>query len=879
MAANYCRTNLGHGGVSIYVKNGFAYDYESINVDQFCIEKVFEVALIAFNALKLIVITVYRTPDSDIELFNDTLNDLILYVQKLKKFKNFNLVISGDLNIDIRFINCKTKVFLNLLRSLNLYCLNKSPTRLNACLDNIITHSLSNEYSCEVIQPHLSDHMGLKLDIKLKYNSCKNKIEVKETVIFRPINKFSVSRFVSRLSELDWFGELGKFVSVEQAFQYFLETIASTFNQYCPEKTRKKSHPRVHKPGKSWYTPELEKLKSLLLYSFDMAKLNPAYKDTYARIRKIYRYKVRLARIRANDDFIMNSANKCKAAWKIINSELGERERHNNFPFSPNEFNDYFVNVCNNIVPNIVNSTNMTVDEILEKSGVNIVNNFKWKSVSLLDVDSSIQKLSSSKSEDFYGLSNYILKQCRNILVYPLAYLINWMFLEGVYPTCLKITITVPVFKKGDINSQSNYRPISLVPIVSKVVESIMKEQLDDYFRINGILSSSQYGFQKGLSTINAVEDVMNYVLKGFEDKHYVHATMLDLSKAFDVVSHDILVQKLEFYGIVNDELNLFRSYLTDRYQLVKIGYQRSSLLKVMNGVPQGSVLGPFLFIIFINDLPRFLSSKCVLYADDTTLLTSGKNLNVVREVSEAVLKMSCTWFESNKLILNNNKTEEIIFSIKTSDHMTVKLLGIYLDSKLSWYEHTFHLCKKLARVNFLLRKLKLCTSKDLVLNAYFSFFHCHLLYGNLLWGNSPAAQQVFIWQKKAVRCIVGINNTDSCRPHFINLGILTLPCVFMFQSLLYIKEHYTVFNLRSSKHTYNTRNKHFIDDQFVRLCKTKNSFVHVGINLFNKLPLSVQLMSVNSFKLVIKKWLLKNAFYSLGEFCNVPMDDSTFMF
>jgi len=112
-----------------------------------------------------------------------------------------------------------------------------------------------------------------------------------------------------------------------------------------------------------------------------------------------------------------------------------------------------------------------------------------------------------------------------------------------------------------------------------------------------------------------------------------------------------------------------------------------------------------------------------------------------VREVSEAVLKISYTWFESNKLVLNNNKTEEIIFSMKTSDHiMTVKLLGIYLDNKLSWYEHTFHLCKKLARVAFLLRKLKLCTSRDLVLNAYYSFFHCHLLYGNLLWGNSPAA-------------------------------------------------------------------------------------------------------------------------------------------
>ena len=207
----------------------------------------------------------------------------------------------------------------------------------------------------------------------------------------------------------------------------------------------------------------------------------------------------------------------------------------------------------------------------------------------------------NSHSKDYYGLSNFILKQVIHTILYPVTYLVNWTLLEGTFPDCLKITITIPIHKKGDRSDPNNYRPISLVPIFSKVIELCMKIQLSRYLEHNNVLNISQFGFRTGLSTIKAVESVVSEIMKGYESRSYTCVTLLDLSKAFDTVSHDILVSKLQFYGIQSNELNLIRTYLTNRRQIVKIKNVRSEELIIRTGVPQGSVLGPFLFVVYIE--------------------------------------------------------------------------------------------------------------------------------------------------------------------------------------------------------------------------------------------------------------------------------------
>ncbi|KAG8261000.1 hypothetical protein J6590_084293 [Homalodisca vitripennis] len=189
---------------------------------------------------------------------------------------------------------------------------------------------------------------------------------------------------------------------------------------------------------------------------------------------------------------------------------------------------------------------------------------------------------------------------------------------------------------------------------------------MEYFFENNRILNPAQYGFRSKLSTIKALENVISTVLESFENKEEVATLLLDLSKAFDLVPHSELIDKLKYYGVEGRELSLLTSYLSDRYQFVKVGDQRSDLQCVRNGVPQGSVLGPFLFVIFVNDLPDFVPNKSILYADDTTLLSSNKDSMLNKVIINYMKERSFLWFDANKLSVNDEKTEEIVFSLSS---------------------------------------------------------------------------------------------------------------------------------------------------------------------------------------------------------------------
>ena len=285
--------------------------------------------------------------------------------------------------------------------------------------------------------------------------------------------------------------------------------------------------------------------------------------------------------------------------------------------------------------------------------------------------------------------------------------------------------------------------------------------------------------------------------------------------------------------------------------------------MQVLFGVPQGSVLGPFLFVIYINDLSLYVPALSVNYVDDTNFLLFGKRLAEIRDI---VIKAADSWFETNRLVVNYDKTEEIVFSLSKKDNTNVKLLGIYLESRLNWETHTNNLCTRLSRVIFLLSKLRTCCAPELARNAYFAFFHSQLVYGITLWGNSPGAKEVFLWQKKAIRCIMGLGQRDSCRTHFNTLGILTVPSLFILNSLVYVKEHLPSLSLRNSIHCHNTRNNKQIDVNYARLTKTQKSFSFMGVKFFNKLPSAAKTVSMTRFKGVLEKWLKSKAFYSIAE-------------
>jgi hypothetical protein len=883
LASSFCRTHLGHGGVALYIKNEFKLSYEHVDLGHFCEEKQFEAAAIILPQPKICILTVYRTPDSNINTFIERLEECIYFLNTLSKNKHFKFVISGDFNIDPRNVDAKTNYFLNMLRSCDLFPLNKLPTRQDSCLDNFISNLQLNYVNCKVIQPHISDHCGLSLVINFGKDDSYRPIEInniEEVVNIRLLSDSNIHSLKLRLSSYNWLNTFPTCKNFNEAFDLFIKILCYELSICCPVKQKTKTK-TSRDSRKKWFTPNLNNIRSLLYSSYEKAKANPCFKKQYTDLKKLYRTQVTLAKKQANENYITKAQNKCRAAWTVINSEIGripKTTNHKTTSISADEFNDFFINVGQNL-RNSVNDTAAKPIDILHSA--NIVNQniggFDWNSINMNDVSRIINKLSNSKTEDVYGFSNYIIKKLNSTLLYPLTYLINWMFRDGTYPQCLKLTVTIPVFKKGDRNEKSNYRPISLVPVLSKIVERVMKNQLEIYFEVNSLLSPSQFGFRKGLTTVKAVEKVITYVLNNFEAKQETTAVLLDLSKAFDVVPHKVLIKKLKYYCKEKNSLLLLESYLSNRQQFVKIGEQRSKLLKVTSGVPQGSVLGPFLFIVYVNDLQSFIPNECLLYADDTTLLTSNKDSSLNEVVKNYMIERSHLWFCSNELTINHDKTEEIIFSLSLSENKTVKLLGINLDTSLNWNSHSQNLCKRLSRVIFLLSKLKKCTGFNLVLSAYHAFFHSHLLYGVTLWGNSPGAKLVFRWQKKAIRCMKGINRTDSCRPFFAELGILPLPCIYILHCLIYVKERLHDFDMRNDYHQHNTRFNNQIDTRFVRLSKTQNSFKYVGVKLFNKLPVTARSISTITFTKVLVRWLRAKCFYSIGEFECSNMNDLIF--
>lgn len=264
---------------------------------------------------------------------------------------------------------------------------------------------------------------------------------------------------------------------------------------------------------------------------------------------------------------------------------------------------------------------------------------------------------------------------------------------------------------------------------------------------------------------------------------------------------------------------------------------------------------------------------KTILYADDTSFILPSSDFSTVHPGIENIIDTGNEWFKSNFLEINVDKTEKICFTLRSAqlEHSrSVKLLGIYLDPKLTWEVHTNNVISKLSRVCFLLRKLKHCVSKQTLLTVYHSLFHSHLLYGNLLWGNSAGAGRVFIWQKKALRILFDIPNKISCRPHFIENEIMTLSSIFIYYNLIFVKQNLSNFTSCNSIHSYFTRQSNDLYIPPARLSKFMKSYKYLQIKLFNKLPFSFRITeNINTFKSKLSKWLTSHSFYTVDEFFN----------
>ena len=334
-----------------------------------------------------------------------------------------------------------------------------------------------------------------------------------------------------------------------------------------------------------------------------------------------------------------------------------------------------------------------------------------------------------------------------------LVKLFNLCFEKGTLPDILKIARVIPLHKGGPKSDLTNYRPISLLPQFGKLLENVIKSRLIDFLDEHKIITDNQFGFRKNHSTELAIANIHNTLLQNLDDDKITCSIFLDLAKAFDSVNHNILIRKLEKYGIRGMPLDLLKSYLHNRQHFTKFNNTESNLKVLDIGVPQGSILGPLLFLLFINDLPLVTNFNVKLFADDTFLSLTGTDLKTLQKKVNMELKKVSVWFSNNKLTLNVSKSKFMIIkrSIKKTDRKLVlkfngkkieqcssyKYLGIHLDERLNWKVHVKYLCEKVSKMCGLFVKLRYCCNIELLKVLYYALVESHLQYCNMIWGSA----------------------------------------------------------------------------------------------------------------------------------------------
>ena len=410
---------------------------------------------------------------------------------------------------------------------------------------------------------------------------------------------------------------------------------------------------------------------------------------------------------------------------------------------------------------------------------------------------------------------------------------------------------------------------------------------LYNYLDKYSLLYSSQYGFRPNHSTVDAIAEFVNDICCAFENKKLCLGTFLDLSKAFDTIDYDILLYKLDWYGIRGKALEWFKSYLSSRKQYTEYKGTKSDEHVLTHGVPQGSVLGPLLFLLYVNDLPNFINKgRCILFADDTNILHSSTNVHQLFAEANSELNKIYEWFNSNKLSLNLSKTVCIVFS-KNKVHIpkdfrimigecsiviknSIKFLGITVDAQLNWHDHINNTISKVNSSLYAINRVKNILPGRCLKTLYFSLVHSHLQYGIALWGgtHSEYVNKIFIRQKKAIR-IISKSKLDAHTSSLFKVHkILKVRDLYELEVAKYVHRLKnnklplplnTLFTTNITHHNYQTRNRY---NPCVPLNKSQaayRSLAHMGPVIWNSVPKNVQnLRNLYSFKFKFKMNLLE---------------------
>ena len=672
----------------------------------------------------------------------------------------------------------------------------------------------------------ISDHF-LQFCVTDLFQTPKAKKRSKFARDFRNLNK---REFGEELANINWSDIIEEIPDVDLCYSNFYKKIENILDFMAPY--RKMTKKEVKLEQMPWITRGIlvsMRVRDTLYKSWSSEK-DLHYKSQiftlYKRYRNIIVNLLRKSKGNYYSYFFLQNQSNVRKTWDGVRNLINVSKKKNTSPTKliyKNEerftnidmaesLNDFFVNIGSSVEAKIPKSPKHFSSFLCSANNKSIFLT-PCTSTEILTI---INNMKSSKSCGPNSISINLLIEFSEMFVYPLVSIINLSLTHGVFPSLNKEADVCPIHKKDEKYRCENYRPISLLPNISKIFERVMYSRLDNFLNMSEIIYKFQFGFRKNYSTNHALLSIIEQIRGALDKNMFTCGVFIDLEKAFDTVNHQILVSKLNHYGIRGVANKWFSSYLSNRYQKVSLNGVSSQRLPITCGVPQGSILGPLLFLIYINDMNLAVEHSTIYhFADDTNLLYSCKSFKELRKRVNKDLQLLYEWLCANRLSLNTGKTEFIVFRPsrnKTSYRLTLKLhhtklfesskikyLGIIIDNKLNWKGHIAELSKKLSRAVGLIYKIRHMCPTAVLRSLYFSLFHSHLSYGLVLWGtaNQSYIDKIRTLQNRALKAIAFTNNDINTNTNHIyfDLKILNIDHQLQVQlsSLMWDYDHNTL--------------------------------------------------------------------------------------
>lgn len=872
------------GGVALYVSDS----YPSFLIRNMCFTESYLECVAAEikcpNGL-YVCASMYRSPKGEIQRFIEKIYDLLTLISE-KHYKGIYLL--GDWNIDLLKIDNDPIVsqFVNIMYSFSYTPLITKPTRVTdncaTLIDNIWSTEVEHNNRNSILYTDISDHFPI-----VSYFSCIRKaIKNNEIIPKRIFSNRNIDKYVQLVSSASW-NDIYNHNCANKAFDVFNNKVHELFEECFPITNVRIKNKDVNCP---YITSGL---KASIKEKKRLERLSVKWPMSYRGKYRLYRNKLTtLLRVAKNkyykDSLALNQGN-AKITWNILNTILG-KQNSNQQEFIdiecdaaaiPNAFNRHFLEVggtseAASMVPldahrqylTAAPNTSLFLAPTTPQEIKSILDNVKCTAAGIDDVPPKLLKLTSS------------------IIASPLSYLINLSFAQGVFPDNLKRAKVIPIYKKGDKKHISNYRQVSVLPAYSKIYEKAISCRLINFLEHNNILTDCQHGFRQNRSTETALMSFTSLIYKYLDNKLCAAGVFLDLSRAFDSLDHHILTDKLLNAGIRGVPLKLFKSYLNNRVQSVFCNGEYSSQGNIRQGVPQGSILGPTLFLLYINDIVN-VSNRCkyVIFADDTTLIFAEKNIPALHNILKNDLILIKQWIKHNKLNLNISKTNLVFFKNRSDNSefpqviiqnetvqqaQSCKFLGVIVDEHLNWKTHIKSVCMKLSKVCGIIHRVRDQLTKKSLLNLYFTLCYPHIIYCVSVWGCTWPSfiKDVTIAHKRLIRIMSSKGRYYHAAELYRDWNLLDFPSVHKYFLLLGIfKSLYK--QVPSNRECFFSRAARAHDTRGsltnlvcppARTTLYLNSVLCAGPRLWNSLPPQIKaITNIYSFKKLLKEFFLQS--------------------